>query len=307
MPTTEDAVKILQESLLKNTRCGDGFLRSAGQLPIYDLSNLSEEELRIIMDYLRVSKEISDTREMLERKLSFYIPSVAVASENKQPQSICRTCGRCSTRLSFAGYYLKKTSSIVCFVCNKVCCQRCMRDRKCKIPSTGSFTLREICIDCFTVMAKQEAQNWLEHGRCLLESDERKADTAIAMYRISNTIYRTEKSMIYHVEALYAKRDYTRLVEYVKRVLQETAPMKENLQVFVSYVAKSLLELANAADKRDCYEKTVEWIKRIDAADDVKMRELKLMATKMKPNSLREHHLAIQKKAIRVSNNRSYT
>ena len=297
--TTKDAVKVLQNSLFKATKCRDGFLTSGGQFPMYDLSNLSEQELRFILNYMRVPKAMSDTREMLERKVTLYIPSVEVVSVEVEepPRKIGWTCERCSTRLSFAVHFFKVTS---CFICNKVCCQRCMKESKCKIPSTGSFTLRTICIDCFTTMVKQEAQNWLEHGRCLLESDKRKTHTAIAMYKISNEICPTDKSTIYQVKALFAKENYTRLIEFGKHVLQEAALANGNRQLLVYYVAESLLQMAHAADKRDWYEKTVECIERIDATDDGKMCELKRIATKMKPNCLRDHHLSIQNKAARM-------
>lgn len=307
LPSTKDAVKVLQETLLRTTKRRDVCMPSSDRFPIYDLSSLSENELRLIMDYLRLPNETSATREMLESKVSFYLPSIVVASTevDNQAQNISRTCEQCSARLSFTGYFLKRTSSIVCFACNKVCCQDCMKESKCKIPSTGSFTLRSICTECFTSMEKEAAQMWLEHGRYLLESNEGEMDTAIAMYRISNTIHPNDKSIIYEAETLYVKKEHTRLVEFGKDVVHETALTKGNRKQLVHYVAESLLQIAHATDRTDLmkkaemYEEVIQWIERFEKDDD-KIHEFKLMATRMKINCLREHDQVVQNRATKM-------
>ena len=307
LPATEDAVKVLRDSLLRRTKRLDGFVPSTDQFPMYDLSSLSDQELRLLMDYLRLPNEQSLTREMIESKVNPLLPSVVVASTevDGQTQNVSRQCERCSTTLSLTRYCLNTTSSILCFACNKVCCQDCMKESTWKIPSTGSFTLRTICAECFTSMEKQAAQNWLEHGRCLLESNKAEMDTAIAMYRISNTIYPTDKSIIYQAQALYVKKEHTRLVEFGKEIVQKTALARNCRKLLVYYVAESLLEIANAMEKTDSmkkaemYEKTIQWIDRFDKDDD-KIHELKLVATRMKLNCHREHHHAVQNRSTKV-------
>lgn len=154
-------------------------------------------------------------------------------------------------------------------------------------------------------MEEQAAQNWLEHGRCLLESDERKMDIAIAMYRISNTIQPTSKSIIYQAEALYRSKEHAKLVEFGKDVVHETVLAKDNRKQLVQYVAESLVKIAQATDKTDLikkagiYDETIQWIERF-GKDDEKIHELKLMATRMKLNCLREHDLVIQHRATKV-------
>lgn len=304
--TSKDAVKVLQDSLFRTTKHRDGYVHSIDKMLMYDLSSLSEKELRVLTDYLRLPNELSATRDMLESKVSSYLPSVEVASTvDNQAQNVSGTCKRCSTRLSFSGYFFKRTTSVTCFACNKTCCQDCLKETKCKIPSTGSFTLRTICKECFAAMEEQAAQNWLEHGRCLLESDERKMDIAIAMYRISNTIQPTSKSIIYQAEALYRSKEHTKLVEFGKDVVHETVLAKDNRKQLVQYVAESLVKIAQATDKTDLikkagiYDETIQWIERF-GKDDEKIHELKLMATRMKLNCLREHDLVIQHRATKV-------
>ena len=305
LPTTKDAVKVLQDSLLRRTRCRDGFVPSTDQFPMYDLSSLSDQELRLLMDYLRLPNEQSSTREMIESKVSLFLPSVVVANTevDSQTQNTSGKCKRCSTLLSLTGYFF--TSFVLCFGCYKVYCQNCMKESKCKIPSTGSFTLRNICLECFTSMEKQAAQKWLEHGRCLLESNEGKMDTAIAMYMISNTMFPTDKSIISQAEALYVMKEHTRLIEFGKEVVQKTALAKDNRKLLVYYVAESLMEIAHATDKTDLmkkagmYEETTQWIERFDIDDD-KIHEVKLMATRMKLNCHVEHDQAVQNRSIEV-------
>ena len=307
LPTTEDAMKVLRNSLLRRTKRLDGFVPSTDQFPMYDLSSLSDQELRLLMDYLRLPNEQSSTREMIESKVNPLLPSVVVASTevDGKPQNVNRQCERCSKRLSFTRYLFNKTSSIVCFGCYKVCCQDCMKESKCKIPSTGSFTLRKICFECFTSMEKQAAQKWLEHGQCLLESNEGKMDTAIAMYMISNTMFPTDKSIISQAEALYVMKEHSRLIEFGKEVVQKTALAKDNRKLLVHYVAESLMEIANAMEKTDLmkkagmYEETIQWIERFDKDDD-KIHELKLMATRMKLNCHVEHDQAAQNRSTEV-------
>lgn len=308
-----DVVELFYASLVRTTKHREGDSAIFNQeCPMYDLSSLSDRELMLIHDYLRLPGEPSTTREILEDKVTFYFPNVdAVPEVDKQPPNASRICERCSARLSFVRFVFTSSSSLVCFSCNKVCCQSCMHEKKCKVTSSGSFTLRQICKECFTEMKTRAAQLWLEHGRCLLEADKKKLETVLAMYMISNAINPSEKSVIYQAQALHDNQEYERLVNFGVGVLPNGELTIFTVQKLVYLVADSLVRIADNTDKIDLmrkanmYEQAVEWIENstelfVIANYDSRIHELKLKATRMRLSCLQEHDEITQNTASRI-------
>lgn len=62
--TSKNAVKVLQDSLFRTTKHRDGYVHSVDKMLMYDLSSLSEKDLRVLTDYLRLPNELSATRDM---------------------------------------------------------------------------------------------------------------------------------------------------------------------------------------------------------------------------------------------------
>ena len=77
MPTASEVSNLLGACQLRPTwRRGTTNLPSATKFPMYDLSTLSDKELKKILDYLKLPYETSANREVLENMANRYFPMV---------------------------------------------------------------------------------------------------------------------------------------------------------------------------------------------------------------------------------------
>jgi curved DNA-binding protein CbpA len=309
MPTASEVSNLLEACQLRPTRRRETTnLPSTNKFPMYDLSTLSDKELRLILDYLRLPYETTANREVLENMANRYCPMVVLLPNlDNQSLNLSRECGRCSNSLSLMQYYFSKATSTVCFSCNKICCSNCLMGMKWKIPFSGSFDLRTICSECFRILKIFESQSWLERGIALLESDQRRTETVLAMYRISNALRPSDVAIIHQAKVLYAQKKYTTLAEFGKEILlDESALTKDNRTVLLYFVAESLLKVAGAMPETDLmskvelYKDAIDWIERFNTLVDERIYNLKLKAIRMRLALLSKRDEIIKKKAAMV-------
>ncbi|XP_028395128.1 uncharacterized protein LOC114519233 [Dendronephthya gigantea] len=309
LPTASEVADVLRESQTRPSRRRDPTnLSLTNKFPMYDMSTLSDKELGLILDYLRLPYETSANREVLENMANRYCPMV-VLLPNFDDQSLnqSKECGRCSSQLSLIETYFRTLTSTVCFACNHVCCGNCLIKTKWKVPSSGSFDLRTICSECLRVLKIYESQSWLERGIALIESDQNRKETVLAMYRISNAVRPSDVAIIQQAKLLYERKEYTTLTEFGKAILlNESLLTKDNRTVLLYLVVDSQLQVVGAMpdtdfiNKVELYEDAINWIERFDTLVDERINNLKLKAIQTKSVLLNQRDEILKKKAAMV-------
>ena len=152
-----------------------------------------------------------------------------------------------------------------------------------------------------------ESQSWLERGIFLLESDENRTESVLAMYRISNAVRPSDVAIIHQVKVLYAQKDYTTLAEFGKEILlDESVLTKDNRAVLLHFIAESLLNIVDAMPEKDMMSKfemcedAIEWIERFDFLVDERIHDLKFKAFLMRLAVFRRRGEIVKTKAATV-------
>ncbi len=277
VPSPADVKKLFDASLLRQSTKTTAQSSSISELSMYDLSSLSEEELRLICQYFGLSYEKTATRKHLTKELSSFVPTVHVEMEpngqHAQPSSICQRCA-----------IVKVWHHVL-------------------VPASGSFSLKPVCRECLINLQTNQAEGWLKLGKSLLETDKKHLEAVLAMYRLSGEICPSEIAIIAEAKALFSCRQNTRVVIFGKDVLRKNTLQKNNAQILTYLVAESHLRIAQDWDgselleKADKYDETANWIENSGFCGDEKTRNIKLTAMKMRLDCFDKHKQAVETKA----------
>ncbi len=297
-----DVKELFDASLLRQSTYTTLQSSSISELSMYDLSSLSENELRLICQYFVLSYEKTASREYLMKKLSSFVPAVHVEvqpnGQHSQPSSICQRCATVKV--------WHDASFLACFVCNKRCCLNCLCKDRQKVPASGSFGLQPVCRECLIKLQTNQAEGWLKLGKSLLETDKKYLETVLAIYRLSGEICPSGIAIIAEAKALFSCRQNTRVVNFGKDVLRKGTLQKNNAQILTYLVAESHLRIAQDLDgsdlleKADKYEETANWIENYGFCGDEKTRNVKLTAMKMRLDCFDKHKQEVETKADAV-------
>ena len=254
VPSAADVVGILKVSLVRGSKGSVPVHPPLTDIPMYDLSCLTSDELEQILQYFGLPSVKPFSRDSVIEELSLFIPKCVIESrpsDSYQGRSrhVCQKCG--ITRSTLSHLFKPFTT---CFVCGNVCCRDCLSSTQRKIPTSGSYDLRSLCKPCLTTYNSREAVTWLTHGPYLFSRGQEYWEAALAMYKLSDELFPMEITIIRQAQLLFSCKKYERLVRFGKDVLCTATFEQENTQELQKLVAESLLKIADDADDSDLYE-----------------------------------------------------
>ena len=300
VPSAADVLKIFKLSLVRESK-GYAPLHSAStDIPLYDLSSLSSNEVGQILQYFGLPS-IQPHKESVIEELSLYIPKCTV--EHKHPygyqNSSRHFCQQCE-RFSFFSFF---KSFPTCFACKNECCWECMSSVRRKLPTSGSYDLRSLCKTCVASFNSTEPMRWLKHGQYLLRIDEKYLEAALAMYNLSSELYSSESAIIEQARALFSCNRYERLVCYGKDVLRTSTFGRDNARELEKMIAESLMNIADDADdcnllrKADKYEEVINWTAQFSEEIEPWGRNLKARAMRRRLHCFEVHERVTKQRA----------
>ena len=300
VPSAADVLKIFKLSLVRESKGYAPLHPASTDIPLYDLSSLSSNEVGQILQYFGLPS-IQPHKESVIEELSLYIPKCTV--EHKHPygyqNSSRHFCQQCE-RFSFFSFF---KSFPTCFACKNECCWECMSSVRRKLPTSGSYDLRSLCKTCVASFNSTEPMRWLKHGQYLLRIDEKYLEAALAMYNLSSELYSSESAIIEQARALFSCNRYERLVCYGKYVLRTSTFGRDNARELEKMVAESLINIADDADdcnllrKADKYEEVINWTAQFSEEIEPWGRNLKARAMRRRLHCFEVHERVTKQRA----------
>lgn len=149
-PSAKAVVKILNQSLVRPPKKKVPAHPPATEIPMYDLSSLSDSELNQVLQYFGFQNVEPFSKNSAIKQLSSIIPTCAVefrkcGGDQIGSRYLCHQCGR--RRFPFLSFSI---SFGTCFSCKSTFCSDCLSNVKRKITTSGSYNLRTICKTCQT-------------------------------------------------------------------------------------------------------------------------------------------------------------
>ena len=300
VPSAADVLKIFKLSLVRESK-GYAPLHSAStDIPLYDLSSLSSNEVGQILQYFGLPS-IQPHKESVIEELSLYIPKCTV--EHKHPDGYQNRsrhfCQQCE-RFSFFSFF---KSFPTCFACKNERCWECMSSVRRKLPTSGSYDLRSLCKTCVATFNSTEPIKWLKHGQYLLRIDKEYLEAALAMYNLSSELCSSESAIIEQARALFSCNRYERLVCYGKDVLRTSTFGRDNARELEKMIAESLMNIADVADdcnllrKADKYEEVINWTAQFSEEIEPWGRNLKARAMRRRLHCFEVHERVTKQRA----------
>ena len=300
VPSAADVLKIFKLSLVRESKGYAPLHPASTDIPLYDLSSLSSNEVGQILQYFGLPS-IQPHKESVIEELSLYIPKCTV--EHKHPDGYQNSsrhfCQQCE-RFSFFSF-LKSFPS--CFACKNECCWECMSSVRRKLPTSGSYDLRSLCKTCVATFNSTEPIKWLKHGQYLLRIDKKYLEAALAMYNLSSELYSSESAIIEQARALFSCNRYERLVCYGKDVLRTSTFGRDNARELQKMVAESLMKIADDADdsnllrKADKYDEVINWTGEFSEEIGPWARDLKVRAMRGRLHCFEVHERVTKQRA----------
>lgn len=302
-PSAARIVRILKVSLVRRSK-GSVPHPPLTEIPIYDLSCLSRDELEQMLQYFGLPSVKPICRDSVIEKLSLLIPK-CVIKPRQSGGSLERShyvCQQCEKRTSFIlSFFLSPFTT--CFVCGNICCGACLSRTQQKIPTSGSYDLRSLCKPCLATCNSREAEKWLKHGQYLFGRGQKYLEAALAMYKLSNELFPMEITIIRQAQLLFSCKKYERLVRFGKDVLRAATIGRENTEELQKLVAESLMEIAHDADdsdllkKADKYEEAIQWTAQCTEEGGGTVHDLKVNAIRCRIHCLEIHERNMKKRA----------
>ena len=300
VPSAADVLKIFKLSLVRESRGYAPLHPASTDIPLYDLSSLSSNELGQILQYFGLPS-IQPHKESVIEELSLYIPKCTVEHKHtdvyqNRSRHFCQQCERFS-------FYTFFKSFPTCFACKNECCWECMSSVRRKLPTSGSYDLRSLCNTCVATFNSAEAIKWLKHGQYLLRIDKKYLEAALAMYNLSSALYSSESAIIEQARALFSCNRYERLVCYGKDVLRTSTFGRDNARELEKMVAESLMNIADDADdynllrKADKYEEVINWTAQFSEEIAPWGRTLKARAMRRRLHCFEVHERVTKQRA----------
>ena len=295
VPSAANVVGILKVSLVRGSKGSVPVHPPLTDIPIYDLSCLSNGELEQILQYFGLPSIEPFSRDSAIEELSLFIPKCPMRSRKsdgyqERSRHVCQQCGRSRFTLS---YFFNPFTT--CFTCGNVCCRDCLSSTRRKIPTSGSYDLRSLCESCVTTCNSREAVTWLTHGQYLFARGQKYLEAALAMCKLSNELFPMEIAIIRQAQLLFSCKKYQQLVFFGKDVLRTNTLERENTQELQKLVAESLMKIAHDADdsdllrKADKYEEAIQWTAQYAEEGGGKVHDLKVEAMRKRLHCLEIH------------------
>ena len=283
-PSAKAVVKILNQSLVRPPKKKVPAHPPATEIPMYDLSSLSDSELNQVLQYFGFQNVEPFSKNSAIKQLSPIIPTCAVefrkcGGDQIGSRYVCHQCGR--RRFPFFSFSI---SFGTCFSCKSTFCSDCLSNVKRKIATSGSYDLRTMCKTCLTTFNSREAATWRVHGQFLLATDKKYLEAVLATYDLFNELNPSEMVFIMQSRALFYCNKHERLVRHVKEVLRTTNLSRENAKELQKLVAESLTKIADDADdsdllkKADKYQEAIQYAAQFSDESGNTFHELKIEA-----------------------------
>ena len=265
-PSAKAVVKILNQSLVRPPKKKVPAHPPATEIPMYDLSSLSDSELNQVLQYFGFQNVEPFSKNSAIKQLSSIIPTCAVefrkcGGDQIGSRYLCHQCGR--RRFPFLSFSI---SFGTCFSCKSTFCSDCLSNVKRKITTSGSYNLRTICKTCQTTFNLREAATWRVQGQFLLATDKKYLEAVLATYDLFNELNPSEMVFIMQSWALFYCNKHERLVRHVKEVLLTTNLSRESAKELQKLVAESLTKIADDADDSDLLKKADKYQEAIQYA-----------------------------------------
>ena len=265
-PSAKAVVKILNQSLVRPPKKKVPAHPPGTEIPMYDLSSLSDSELNQVLPYFGFQNVEPFSKNSVIKQLSSIIPTCAVefrkcGGDQIGSRYVCHQCGR--RRFPFFSFSI---SFGTCFSCKSTFCSDCLSNVKRKIATSGSYDLRTMCKTCLTTFNSREAATWRVQGQFLLATDKKYLEAVLATYDLFNELNPSEMVFIMRSRAFFYCNKYERLVRYVKEVLCTTNLSRENAKELQELVAESLTKIADDADDSDLLKKADKYQEAIQYA-----------------------------------------
>ena len=282
VPSAAAVVEIFNLSFVRKSKKKAPLHPPGTEIPIYELSSLSNSELEQVLQYFGLPNVNPFSRDSAIKELSLFIPRCNVESKQSggyqdRSRLLCHQCGR-------KRFFLFPFSFDTCFACKSVCCWECLSSARRKIPTSGSYDLRSLCKKCLTTYNSRQAATWLTHGQYLLGTEKKFLEPALAMYNLCNELYPSEIAIIKQAQALFYCNEHERLIHYGKEVLRTTALERDNTQELQKLVTESLMKVADDADDSDLlrkgnkYEDVINWTAQFSDESGDAIRDLEIEA-----------------------------
>ena len=306
-PSAADVVGILKVSLVRRSKGSVPLHPPFLEIPIYDLSCLSGDELKQMLQYFGLPSIKPFCRDSVIKELSLFIPKCVIKPRQSdgyldRSRYICQQCEK-STRFKLFRF---RSPFTTCFVCGNVCCWDCLSSTKQKIPTSGSYDLRSLCKPCLTTCNSREAVTWLTHGQYLFGRSQKYLEAALAVHKLSNELFPMEITIIKQAQLLFSCKKFERLVRFGKDVLHATTFEQEYTQELQKLVAESLMEIAHDADdsdllrKADKYEEAIQWTAQCTEESEGTVHDLKVDAMRRRLHCLEIHERNTKQRAQMV-------